>query len=81
MKTKGGRLRELLDAMSDECAKLGRDPKEIEVTTSIPGMDVDGIKRLEDEGVSRLVMGPPAFDHDGIGKGLDRFSNDILAKL
>ena len=81
MKTEGGRLQELLDAMSDECAKQGRDPKQIEVTTSMPGMHLDAIKALEDQGVSRLVLGPPAFDRDGIQKGLDKFGNDVLAKL
>ncbi len=81
MKTEGGRLQQLLDAMGDECAKLGRDPKEIEVTTSLPGMDPGAIKALEDQGVSRCVMGPPAFDRDGIEKGLDKFANEVMAKL
>jgi probable F420-dependent oxidoreductase len=81
MKTEGSRLKELLDVMSDECAKLGRDPEEIEITTSIPAMDVDAIRRLEDRGVSRVVMGPPAFDRDGISRGLDRLANDIIAKV
>ena len=74
-------LGDLLDVMGDECAKLGRDPKEIEITTSLPGHDLDAIKALEDQGVSRLVMGPPAFDRDGIEKGLDAFADGILAKL
>ena len=81
MKTEGGRLGELLAAMGDECAKVGRDPKEIEVTTALPGNDVGAIKALEDQGVSRCVMGPPAFDRDGIEKGLDTFANEIMAKL
>ena len=81
MKTEGGRLRELLDAMADECAKVGRDPKQIEVTTALPGHDLDAIKALEDQGVSRLVMGPPAFDRDGIEKGLDAFADGVMAKL
>jgi alkanesulfonate monooxygenase SsuD/methylene tetrahydromethanopterin reductase-like flavin-dependent oxidoreductase (luciferase family) len=81
MKTEGSRLRELLDAMSDECAKVGRDPAEIEVTTSTSALDVDSIRRLEDEGVSRVVVAPPAFDRDGIAKGLDKLANEIIAKV
>ncbi len=81
LKTEGDRLRELLDVMSDECGKLGRDPSEIEITTAMPGMDLDAIKRLEDQGVSRLAMGPPAFDREGVEKGLDKFADNIMAKL
>ncbi len=81
LKCEGGRLDELLGVMGDECAKLGRDPSKIEVTTQYPGPDLDKIKRLEDKGVSRLVMGPPGFDREAIQQGLDAFANDVLAKL
>lgn len=81
LKTEGGRLGELLQVMSDECAKVGRDPAQIEITTSSPGNDLDAIKRLEDEGVSRLVMGPPGFDREAIKKGLGDFADKVLAKL
>jgi probable F420-dependent oxidoreductase len=81
MKTEGGRLNELLEVMADECARVGRDPKEIEITTSLPGMNLDAIKRVEDQGVSRLVLGPPAFDQDGLRKGLESFANQVIAKL
>jgi probable F420-dependent oxidoreductase len=81
MKIGGGRLQELLDAMGEECARIGRDPKQIEITTALPGVDLDAIRRLEDQGVSRLVMGPPAFDPEGLRKGLDAFANGVMAKL
>ena len=81
MKTGGGRLRELIDAMGDECARVGRDPQKIEITTAMPGPDLDAIRRLEDQGVSRLVMGPPGFDPEGLRKGLDEFANGVMAKL
>ena len=67
--------------VGDECAKLGRDPAEIEITTAMPGMDLDAIKRLEDQGVSRLALGPPAFDRDGVRKGLESIANDIIPKV
>jgi probable F420-dependent oxidoreductase len=81
MKTEGGRLRELLDAMSDECARVGRDPAKIEVTTAAPGLDLDAIRRLEDEGVSRLVVGPPGFSRDAIEDGLAKLADTVLSKL
>jgi probable F420-dependent oxidoreductase len=81
MKTEGGRLKPLLEAMSDECAKIGRDPAEIEVSTSIPAMDPGAIRRLEDEGVSRVLTGPPGFDRDSIERGLDKLANEVIAKV
>jgi len=81
MKIGGGRLRELIDAMGDECARVGRDPQKIEITTALPGPDLDAIRRLEDQGVSRLVMGPPGFDPEGLRKGLDEFANGVMARL
>ncbi len=81
MKTQGARLPELLAALSDECARVGRDPKQIEITTSSPGPDLDAIRRLADQGVSRLVMGPPGFTRDAVRSGLEKFADAVLAKL
>jgi probable F420-dependent oxidoreductase len=82
MKTGGERLRELLDAMSSECARVGRDPAKIEVSTAAPqSLDLDAIRRLEDLGVSRLVIGPPGFTRDALRAGLDRLADTVLAKL
>ncbi len=81
LKIEGGRLDELLTVMGDECAKLGRDPAKIEITTSSPGNDLDAIKRLEDRGVSRLVIGPPGFDREAVKKGLGDLADNVLAKL
>ncbi len=71
----------LLEVLNAECAEIGRDPSEIELTTGFPaGFDLDQIKRFEDMGVSRLVLGPPAFDPEGVKKGLGELGNAI-AKL
>ncbi len=76
------RLKGLLDAMGDECGKLGRDPSEIEITcTCPPNPDVDTVRRYEDLGVSRLVIGPPGYDPEGLRKGLGEFAEKVLAKL
>ena len=71
----------LIAAVADECGKIGRDPAEVEITTGAQIPDIDSVRRYEDLGVSRLVMGPPAFDPDGITQGLEGFADRILAKL
>lgn len=72
----------LFDAIRDECKKIGRDPSEIELTAGAPpGGDLDAIHRLEDLGVSRLIIPPPAFDLDGVRKGLETFADTVLTKL
>ncbi len=81
MKTGGTRLGELLQALGSECGRIGRDPAKIEVTTSAPGLDLDAIRRLEDQGVSRLVLPPPGFNRDALRAGLDRLADSVLAKL
>lgn len=77
----GEKLPDLLAAMRDECQKIGRDPAEIEITTGTGPIDVDVVRRLEDMGVSRLVMGPPAFDPEGVRDGLARFADEVISKL
>jgi len=81
MKTDGARLGELLDALGSECARIGRDPSKIEITASAPGQGLDAIRRLEDQGVSRLVIAPPGFNRGVLRAGLDRLANTVLAKL
>ena len=80
MKTADARLRELLDALGDECARVGRDPAEIEITATAPGVDLDAIRRLEDQGVSRLVIGPPGFTREALRRGLEKFAEAVIAK-
>ena len=70
----------LLGIMREECKKLGRDPSTIEVTSGRAAPDPDTVKRLADLGVSRFVLPPPAFDPEGITKGLEAVGNQI-AKL
>jgi probable F420-dependent oxidoreductase len=76
-----GRLAELLGVMGDECARIGRDPAQIEITTGFPRTDLDAVKRAQDLGVSRLVIPPPGFDPEGLRKGLETFADTVIAKL
>jgi hypothetical protein len=36
------------------------------------------VRRYEDLGVSRLITAPPAFDADGLRRGLEKFANDLI---
>jgi probable F420-dependent oxidoreductase len=79
---KGGfaELSGLLDAMRDECRKLGRKPESIEITAGGGALEPDTVKRYEDLGVSRLVVAPPAFDPEGLKRALPEFAERFVAK-
>ena len=66
--------------LRDECARIGRDPAEIEITTVLARHDLDAVKEAEDLGISRLLIPPLAFDMDGVRKALERFADQIIAK-
>lgn len=74
-------LTALFAEMRDECAKIGRDPKEIELTAGTPVTDLDSIRKFAELGVSRMIIPPPAFDPDGVKKGLHEFADKVIAKL
>ena len=42
---------------------------------------MDGIRRFEDLGVSRIAVPPPAFDAEGIRTGLQAFAENVMSKL
>ena len=74
------RLPELLRELRAECARIGRDPSEIEITAG-GAPTLDTAKRLRDQGVARFVVPPPAFAPDELRKGLERIGDEILARL
>lgn len=55
----GTNLPELLDALHDECRQIGRDPAEIEITTTCRP-SADEVKLLADQGVGRVIFGNAA---------------------
>lgn len=73
-----GRMTQLLGVLRDECAKVGRDPAEIELTAGMMVPDHEAIARHEEMGFSRLVMAPPGFDRDGISRGFEAFASAFL---
>src|SRR4051812_35344650 len=70
----------LLGVMREECTKIGRDPKSIEVTSGRAVPSVESVKHLTDLGVSRFMVPPPAFDPDGITQGLEKLG-ELIAKV
>jgi probable F420-dependent oxidoreductase len=74
-----GDLPELFAAMREECDRIGRDPGEIELTTG--GLPTpDEVRKAEDLGVSRYILMPPAFDPDGLRKGLEQLGDELISK-
>ncbi len=73
------RMAELIEVIRKECAEVGRDPAEIEITCGADMRDSDAIARLRDLGVSRVVTGPPGFDPETVTKGLDALGEVIAA--
>src|SRR6202158_3948758 len=74
------KLKELFALMKSEAEKVGRDPKKIELSC-MGRARVDELKALEDIGISRVVIPPPAFDAEGLTHGLEKLQNEVLAKL
>jgi probable F420-dependent oxidoreductase len=74
-------LKALLAVMRDECAKIGRKPESIEITAGLGTIDLDGARRYQDLGVSRVGVAPMAFDSDGLQRGLHELADQVIAKL
>ena len=73
-------LKHLFGVMREEARKAGRDAAKIEITAGA-AKDLDAIRRHEDMGVSRMTVAPSGFDEDSIAKGLEKFGNEVIAKL
>jgi probable F420-dependent oxidoreductase len=74
------KLQELFATMREEAQMAGRKPDGIELSCMARAA-VDSLKELEDIGISRAVIAPPAFDKDGLSRGLEKIGNDVIARL
>jgi alkanesulfonate monooxygenase SsuD/methylene tetrahydromethanopterin reductase-like flavin-dependent oxidoreductase (luciferase family) len=74
------KLKELFEMMSAEAKKAGRDPKQIELSC-MGRAKVDSLKALGDIGIERVVVPPPAYDPEGITRGLEKIANEVLSKV
>jgi probable F420-dependent oxidoreductase len=70
----------LLQALRDECEEIGRNPEEIEITTHSDRLDPESLSRYRDLGVARMLIAPPAWDAEGLRRGLEEFGERVIAK-
>jgi probable F420-dependent oxidoreductase len=73
--------RQMLEVMRVECAKIGRNPAEIEVSVALPELQLDDIKRAQDLGIHRVAAVPAGADRDRLTRSLEDIANRILARL
>jgi alkanesulfonate monooxygenase SsuD/methylene tetrahydromethanopterin reductase-like flavin-dependent oxidoreductase (luciferase family) len=75
-------LRELMDALRSECAAIGRDPREIEVTTGIVGRlpTRDDVAQLAALGVHRVLVALTDVSRDGVERALEHLGNELIAR-
>jgi probable F420-dependent oxidoreductase len=74
------KLKELFALMKSEADKAGRDASKIELSC-MGRPRVEELKALEGIGVSRVVIAPPAFDAEGLTRGLEKLRDDVIAKI
>jgi probable F420-dependent oxidoreductase len=75
-----GKLNELFDLMRTEAHKAGRNPDHIELSC-MGRAKLDSLKSLRDIGLARVDVPPPAFDKEGLSRGLEQIGNEIIGKL
>jgi len=73
------KLKELFGIVKEECSKRGRKFEEIELSCG-GSAQLDFAKKVQDLGVKRIAIAPPAFDPDGLTRGLEKLANEVLAK-
>ena len=73
-------LAELLEVMHKSAADTGRNGDAIEISAG-GAMDVDGIKKFADLGVSRIVIPPLGFDEETLKAQLGQFNDNVISKL
>jgi probable F420-dependent oxidoreductase len=74
------KLQELFTIMREAASAAGRDANQIELSCMARAA-VDSAKAVEDIGISRVVVAPPAFDKDGLSRGLEKIGNEVIARL
>ncbi len=69
----------LIAVMRATAIEYGRDPDAIEITRG-GALDLEGVKKLADEGVDRIAIPPMGFDLATLRENLSRFADDVIAK-
>jgi probable F420-dependent oxidoreductase len=71
----------LIGEMYAECRRVGRDPTTIELTAAASLHDVDHVRRLQDLGITRVMIAPPGFDDVSLRRGLTDFAEQVMTKV
>lgn len=74
------KLKELFALVKEECGKRGRNFSEVELSGMVRPL-LDSVKIAQDLGISRVSIPPPAYDADGLTRGLEKFANEVIAKV
>jgi len=76
-------LPRMLEQLGAACAAIGRDPSEVEVTAlwMKPKDGPDAVRRFEELGVKRLIVPLFAFAAPNLIEGLERFGDELIAKI
>lgn len=74
------KLKPLFELVRSEAQKAGRNPAEIEFTC-MGSMKLDNLKALADLGVSRVVTTPPSTNPEALTRGLEKFQEEVIAKM
>jgi len=74
------KLQELFTLMRESAQKAGRNSNQIELSC-MGRPAVDSAKAVEDIGISRVIVAPPAFDKEGLSRGLEKIGNDVIARV
>jgi len=70
------KLKELFAMMATEAQKAGRAATHIELSC-MGRAKPDMLKAFQDIGISRVVVPPPAFDQEGLTRGLEKMANEL----
>jgi probable F420-dependent oxidoreductase len=74
------KLKELFAIMRENAQQAGRDASTIELSC-MSRANADTVKAFQDIGIARVVVAPPAFDKDGLTRGLEKLGNDVIARV
>lgn len=76
------RVAELLPVMRHAAEEAGRDPDAIEITSGADfSAGVDVVKRYEDLGVSRVIVGVPTYDPRQLDQAFEKLHEEVVSKV
>jgi probable F420-dependent oxidoreductase len=76
------KLKALFDRVRSEARNAGRNPDAIEFTAmASPMMKPEDLKPLTDIGVARVVMTPPGTNPEALTQRLEKFQQDVIARM